>query len=100
MMVEDEFPQFQKYYRILRKEGVQFPPRDVSSKFMLQSLQIQSPILDNIPITYSPREIKETPEQKIEKTFNSIFGKLVDRKPNISKYLSEKELSEADVELI
>lgn len=36
MMQEDQYPNFMKYYRELRKEGVKFPPRDPNERYMIK----------------------------------------------------------------
>lgn len=35
MMNEDDFPYVMQNYRELRKEGIKFPPRDTTEKFMI-----------------------------------------------------------------
>ncbi len=46
MMYEDAYPHFLAAYRSLRKEGVQFPPREASTRFMLSSMGLSSPMFD------------------------------------------------------
>jgi hypothetical protein len=48
MMHEDEFKEIISLYKQLRKEGVVFPPRDPSEKFMIQFKGTQSPIFQTI----------------------------------------------------
>lgn len=48
MMHEDEFKPMMENYRLLRKEGIEFPPRDKSQKFMIQFKGVVSPVLENI----------------------------------------------------
>jgi len=36
MMHEDQFPHIMANYKLLRKEGIKFPPRDASEKFMIE----------------------------------------------------------------
>eukprot|EP01017_Pseudomicrothorax_dubius_P007728 TRINITY_DN1243_c0_g1_i3.p1 TRINITY_DN1243_c0_g1~~TRINITY_DN1243_c0_g1_i3.p1 ORF type:complete len:608 (-),score=191.45 TRINITY_DN1243_c0_g1_i3:175-1998(-) len=52
MMHEDEFHEIMECYRLLRKEGIKFPPRDKNEKFMIQFKGTTSPIfeyLENMP---------------------------------------------------
>jgi len=46
MMYEDSFPHFLSVYRMLRKEGVVFPPRESNTRFMLSSMGLESPMFD------------------------------------------------------
>jgi len=44
MMHEDDFPFVMKSYRVLRKEGIKFPKREVNHKNMIQFDGITSPV--------------------------------------------------------
>lgn len=46
MMHEDEFPYIMQNYKELRKEGLKFPPRDTTEKFMIQFKGQKSPLFD------------------------------------------------------
>ena len=46
MMLEDKYPGFQQAYRLLRKEGVVFPPRDPNERILMGSLGVDSPMFD------------------------------------------------------
>lgn len=48
MMHEDEFKEIIALYKQLRKEGVVFPPRDPTAKFMIQFKGKTSPIFETI----------------------------------------------------
>jgi hypothetical protein len=48
MMLEDKYPGFQQLYRLLRKEGVAFPPRDPNERILMSSLGVDSPMFDYI----------------------------------------------------
>lgn len=48
MMHEDRFPGFQLVYRQLRKEGMQFPPRDPNSRVLMSQLVNDSPMFDYV----------------------------------------------------
>lgn len=48
MMQEDEFPGFQKVYRQLRKEGIQFPQRDPNLRMLMSSICADSPMFDYV----------------------------------------------------
>lgn len=48
MMHEDKYPGFQQVYRLLRKEGVQFPPRDPNERILMGSLGVDSPMFDYV----------------------------------------------------
>eukprot|EP01022_Parablepharisma_sp_SALTPOND_P003845 TRINITY_DN115_c0_g2_i1.p1 TRINITY_DN115_c0_g2~~TRINITY_DN115_c0_g2_i1.p1 ORF type:complete len:416 (+),score=55.69 TRINITY_DN115_c0_g2_i1:339-1586(+) len=62
MMYEDKFPHFLSTYRTLRKEGVQFPPREASTRFMLSSMGLESPMFEYLEeVSYSSKKGKPTP---------------------------------------
>ena len=46
MMKEDQFPGFQTIYRQLRKEGVEFPPRDSNIRMLMENVCGDSPMFD------------------------------------------------------
>ncbi len=67
MMYEDKFPQFLSAYRLLRKEGVKFPARETSTRFMLSSMGLDSPMFDyleQVSNSKSPGKPKPTGEAK------------------------------------
>ena len=68
MMHEDEFKEIISLYKQLRKEGVVFPPRDPSEKFMIQFKGVQSPIFETI----EENKVYEEPN----KQFKSMGSKL------------------------
>ena len=68
MMHEDEFKEIISLYKQLRKEGVVFPPRDASEKFMIQFKGTQSPIFETI----EENKVYEEPN----KQFRSVGTKL------------------------
>ena len=46
MMKEDQFPGFLNIYRQLRKEGVNFPPRDSNMRMLMENVCSDSPMFD------------------------------------------------------
>ena len=46
MMEEDQYPGFQKIYRLLRKEGVEFPMRDPNMRMFMGNICQSSPMFD------------------------------------------------------
>lgn len=46
MMKEDQFPGFLTIYRQLRKEGVNFPPRDSNMRMLMENVCSDSPMFD------------------------------------------------------
>ncbi len=44
MMHEDDYKNIMDNYKLLRKQGIKFPPRDVNEKFMIKFKGTQSPI--------------------------------------------------------
>lgn len=46
MMEEDQYPGFQKIYRMLRKEGVVFPMRDPNIRMFMGNICQSSPMFD------------------------------------------------------
>ena len=46
MMKEDQFPGFLTIYRQLRKEGVNFPPRDSNMRMLMEGVCSDSPMFD------------------------------------------------------
>ena len=46
MMKEDEFPGFLTIYRQLRKEGIEFPPRDPNLRILMENVCSDSPMFD------------------------------------------------------
>ena len=68
MMHEDEFKEVISLYKQLRKEGVMFPPRDSSEKFMIQFKGTQSPIFQTIEenkVYEEPTKQFRTPGTKV-----------------------------------
>ena len=104
MMYENSYPHFLSTYRLLRKEGVIFPPRETSTRFMLSSLNLESPMFDYLEEKSqkpkNPMPFDETKAtQKGEKEFNKFVGgpmELVNRGENLATVI----LSEADIEVI
>ena len=115
MMYEDSYPFFQKTYRLLSKEGVTFPPRQTSTRFMLSSLGLESPMfeyLDEISQKNEPKNSSLKPKEpifneskaidKANKEFTKFTGgaiELVNRETNESK-LALVSLSPSDIESI
>lgn len=65
MMNEAQYPGFQKVYRLLRKEKVEFPIRDPNVRMFMSSLGLDSPMFDYIEqISGRPTA---TPAGKIDK---------------------------------
>lgn len=48
MMLEDEYPGFQKLYRQLRKEGLKFPMRDPNLRMLMSNIISYSPMFDHV----------------------------------------------------
>ena len=48
MMEEDQYPGFQKIYRFLRKEGVEFPMRDPNMRMFMGNICQSSPMFDYV----------------------------------------------------
>lgn len=102
MMYEDSYSYFLSTYRLLRKEGVVFPPRESSTRFMLSSLNLESPMFDyleekNQKPVMPFNEIRAL--KKAEREFNKFVGgpmQLVNREENLTTVV----LSEADIEVI
>jgi hypothetical protein len=46
MMQEDTYPDFMKYYREIRKDGVRFPPRDPNERYMIKFVGEASPAFE------------------------------------------------------
>jgi len=46
MMEEDQYPGFQKIYRMLRKEGIVFPMRDPNIRMFMGNICKSSPMFD------------------------------------------------------
>eukprot|EP00826_Nyctotherus_ovalis_P046345 TRINITY_DN5228_c0_g1_i1.p1 TRINITY_DN5228_c0_g1~~TRINITY_DN5228_c0_g1_i1.p1 ORF type:complete len:353 (+),score=85.16 TRINITY_DN5228_c0_g1_i1:525-1583(+) len=116
MMYEDEYPYFMSTYRELRKQGVNFPLRDSSSRFMLSSMGLESPVFDNLedanhnnikPRTVSvviPRSVLHEDRERMhaEKEFKRFTGGtigVVSREKD-SKNLARVTLSQADINTI
>jgi len=69
-MHEDEFPGFQRIYRQLRKENVNFPIRDPNERMLMSSLKIDSPMFEYVeqiagrPVPKPEEEKKRRREQE------------------------------------
>ena len=116
MMYEDAFPHFLTAYRALRKEGVKFPPRESSSRFMLSSMKLDSPMFDYLgetkqstpgsaskPNVSQQQNIEEDKtvaeaEKEFKKFTGGVIG-VVSRERN-QKNLAGVTLSGGDIETI
>lgn len=116
MMHEDKYPYFLSTYRDLRKEGVNFPSREVAARFMLSGMKIDSPMfdyldeirnsssLDKKTTTISKRVMLKEDQEKLdaEKKFKHFVGGnvgVVSHEKN-AKNLAKVTLSQADIETI
>lgn len=59
MMMEDKYPTFMKVYRLLRKEGVNFPSRDPNERYLIQYEGIESPAFELAEIEYQLKHPNE-----------------------------------------
>ena len=59
MMKEDQFPGFQTIYRQLRKEGVEFPPRDSNIRMLMENVCGDSPMFDFVEQA-AGREVRQS----------------------------------------
>jgi len=65
MMYQDTYPGFQKYYRELKVEGIQFPERDLNERTMMENLTgISSPMFDFIEQQTKQKEAKPVQEER------------------------------------
>eukprot|EP00826_Nyctotherus_ovalis_P055910 TRINITY_DN7479_c0_g1_i5.p1 TRINITY_DN7479_c0_g1~~TRINITY_DN7479_c0_g1_i5.p1 ORF type:complete len:471 (+),score=110.99 TRINITY_DN7479_c0_g1_i5:73-1485(+) len=108
MMHEDSYPFFLATYRQLRKERITFPPREASTRFMLSSLKLESPMFDHLEeISYKPNNNNSKPPvfneakaiAKAEKEFARFVGgrvELVSQDENLVSVV----LSPSDIEVI
>lgn len=71
MMHEDEFKEIIALYKQLRKEGVVFPPRDPSEKFMIQFKGTTSPIFETI----EENKVYEEPTKQFKATGSKMGNK-------------------------
>lgn len=57
MMYQDQYPGFQKYYRELKVEGINFPERDFNERTMMENLEgITSPMYDFVEQKFKDQE--------------------------------------------
>ena len=69
MMYQDQYPGFQKYYRELRAEGIQFPQRDINERTMMENLEgITSPMFDFVEQAEKKSKKKSDKESRKSKT--------------------------------
>lgn len=115
MMYEDDYPWFLKTYRNLRKEGVIFPARDTSERFMLSSMGLESPMFDyleetkhkkstglNSSVIVEKTDLDFDETNKAEKEFKKFVGGtigIVSRESN-SRSLARVNLGKIDIETI
>jgi hypothetical protein len=71
MMHEDEFKEIIALYKQLRKEGVVFPPRDSTAKFMIQFKGTTSPIFETI----EENKVYEEPTKQFKMTGTKVGTK-------------------------
>lgn len=71
MMHEDEFKEIIALYKTLRKEGVVFPPRDPTAKFMIQFKGQESPIFQTI----EENKVYEEPTKQLKATGGKVGTK-------------------------
>jgi len=116
MMYEDQYPHFMSAYRNLRKQGVTFPPREPSTRFMVPAMGLESPMFDYLEeASYSKGKLRyasvgpprpQLPEEKerskAEKEFKRFVGGnigVVSREKD-SKSLAKVTLSPGDINTI
>lgn len=117
MMYEDDYPHFMSTYRNLRKQGVTFPPREVSNRHMISSMGLESPIFDHLeeinnqrvkPRTVSvgiPRPVafcEERDKTRAEKEFKRFTGGAIGvvSKEKDTKNLAKVTLNPTDISTI
>ncbi len=68
MMHEDDFPHIMVNYRQLRKEGIKFPERDKTQRFMINFEGIKSPIYTSMEGDLPQQQQKPKRKKKKKKT--------------------------------
>lgn len=71
MMHEDEFPYIMQNYKELRKEGLKFPPRDTTEKFMIQFKGQKSPLFDVLEDVSKREQEQEQKRKRLEQLKSS-----------------------------
>lgn len=93
MMQEDKFPDFMKYYRQLRKEGVKFPPRDPNERYMIKFEGEASPAFELAEME------QQIPNLVTPNTTAKLIGKKVRTESKVKEELKveEKKVEEPEV---
>lgn len=93
MMQEDKFPDFMKYYRELRKDGVKFPTRDPNERYMIKFEGEASPAFElaemeqQIPNLVTPNSMAKLTGKKVRE----------EPKPKEQPKVEEKKTEEPEV---